>query len=157
MANRRAFNLDNLGGLVVQPRAEPAFRFHSAVLAQGDGEKRKSGHAMNHAIQQIISRTVASDEVADIFDVAFMGEGREAGKIGEEDGDLLSFGVRGRRDFLNGRAGRVDRLAAGRTKSRRRRQFRLTVRATGRLASTALWARLEQGGNLGSTGGAKHG
>jgi hypothetical protein len=41
-----------------------------AVLAKGDGEKRKSADDMEHAIRQIISRAIASDEVVDIFAAA---------------------------------------------------------------------------------------
>jgi type I restriction enzyme R subunit len=46
------------------------FQAVRAVLAKGDGEKRKSDDEMNHAIRQIISRAVASDEVVDIFAAA---------------------------------------------------------------------------------------
>ncbi len=46
------------------------FQAVRAVLAKGDGEKRKSDDEMNHAIRQIISRAVASDEVLDIFAAA---------------------------------------------------------------------------------------
>jgi len=46
------------------------FQAVRAVLAKGDGEKRKSDYEMNHAIRQIISRAVASDEVMDIFAAA---------------------------------------------------------------------------------------
>lgn len=43
------------------------FQAVRAVLAKGDGEKRKPDDEMNHAIRQIISRAVASDEVVDII------------------------------------------------------------------------------------------
>jgi len=46
------------------------FQAVRAVLAKGDGEKRKSADNMDHAIRQIISRAVASDEVVDIFAAA---------------------------------------------------------------------------------------
>ncbi len=46
------------------------FQAVGAVLAKGDGEKRKSDDEMNNAIRQIISRAVASDEVVDIFAAA---------------------------------------------------------------------------------------
>jgi type I restriction enzyme, R subunit len=46
------------------------FQAVRAVLAKGDGEKRMSDDEMNHAIRQIISRAVASDEVMDIFAAA---------------------------------------------------------------------------------------
>jgi type I restriction enzyme R subunit len=46
------------------------FQAVRAVLAKGDGEKRKSDEEMNHAIRQIISRAVASEEVLDIFAAA---------------------------------------------------------------------------------------
>src|SRR5260370_34583960 len=46
------------------------FQAVRAVLAKGDGQKRKSDDEMNHAIRQIISRAVASDEVLDIFAAA---------------------------------------------------------------------------------------
>jgi type I restriction enzyme R subunit len=46
------------------------FQAVRAVLAKGDGEKRKSADAMDQAIRQIISRAVASDEVLDIFAAA---------------------------------------------------------------------------------------
>lgn len=46
------------------------FQAVRAVLAKGDGEKRKSTDDMEHAIRQIISRAVASDEVVDIFAAA---------------------------------------------------------------------------------------
>src|SRR6266849_6701008 len=46
------------------------FQAVRAVLAKGDGERRKSDDEMNHAIRQIISRAVASDEVVDIFAAA---------------------------------------------------------------------------------------
>ncbi|MDB6021370.1 MAG: box helicase [Pedosphaera sp.] len=46
------------------------FQAVRAALAKGDGEKRKSADDMDHAIRQIISRAVASDEVVDIFAAA---------------------------------------------------------------------------------------
>lgn len=46
------------------------FQAIRAVLAKGDGDKRKSTDDMEHAIRQIISRAVASDEVVDIFAAA---------------------------------------------------------------------------------------
>jgi type I restriction enzyme, R subunit len=46
------------------------FQAVRAVLAKGDGEKRKSADTMDHAIRQIISRAVSSDEVVDIFAAA---------------------------------------------------------------------------------------
>jgi type I restriction enzyme R subunit len=46
------------------------FQAVRAVLAKGDGDKRKSADDMEHAIRQIISRAVASDEVVDIFAAA---------------------------------------------------------------------------------------
>ena len=46
------------------------FQAVRAVLAKGDGEKRKSADDMEHAIRQIISRAIASDEVVDIFAAA---------------------------------------------------------------------------------------
>ncbi len=46
------------------------FQAVRAVLAKGDGEKRKSADEMDQAIRQIISRAVASDEVVDIFAAA---------------------------------------------------------------------------------------
>jgi type I restriction enzyme R subunit len=46
------------------------FQAVRAVLAKGDGEKRKTADEMDHAIRQIISRAVASDEVVDIFAAA---------------------------------------------------------------------------------------
>jgi type I restriction enzyme R subunit len=46
------------------------FQAVRAVLAKGDGEKRKSADEMDQAIRQIISRAVASDAVVDIFAAA---------------------------------------------------------------------------------------
>jgi type I restriction enzyme, R subunit len=46
------------------------FQAVRAVLAKGDGEKRKTADDIDHAIRQIISRAVASDEVVDIFAAA---------------------------------------------------------------------------------------
>ena len=46
------------------------FQAVRAVLAKGDGEKRKTADEMDQAIRQIISRAVASDEVVDIFAAA---------------------------------------------------------------------------------------
>lgn len=46
------------------------FQAVRAVLAKGDGERRKSAEDIDHAIRQIISRAVASDEVLDIFAAA---------------------------------------------------------------------------------------
>jgi type I restriction enzyme R subunit len=46
------------------------FQAVRAVLAKGDGERRKSADDVDHAIRQIISRAVASDEVLDIFAAA---------------------------------------------------------------------------------------
>jgi type I restriction enzyme, R subunit len=46
------------------------FQAVRAVLAKGDGEKRKTADDMDYAIRQIISRAVASDEVVDIFAAA---------------------------------------------------------------------------------------
>lgn len=46
------------------------FQAVRAVLAKGDGEKRKSTDDMEHAIRQIVSRAIASDEVVDIFAAA---------------------------------------------------------------------------------------
>jgi len=46
------------------------FQAVRAVLAKGDGDKRKSVDDIDHAIRQIISRAVASDEVIDIFAAA---------------------------------------------------------------------------------------
>jgi type I restriction enzyme, R subunit len=46
------------------------FQAIRAVLAKGDGDRRKSADDMEHAIRQIISRAVASDEVVDIFAAA---------------------------------------------------------------------------------------
>jgi type I restriction enzyme, R subunit len=46
------------------------FQAVRAVLAKGDREKRKTADDMEHAIRQIISRAVASDEVVDIFAAA---------------------------------------------------------------------------------------
>ncbi|HMJ65261.1 MAG TPA: type I restriction enzyme endonuclease domain-containing protein, partial [Candidatus Binatia bacterium] len=46
------------------------FQAVRAVLAKGDGERRKSVDDIDHAIRQIISRAVASDEVVDIFAAA---------------------------------------------------------------------------------------
>lgn len=46
------------------------FQAVRAVLAKGEGERRKSADDMDHAIRQIISRAVASDEVVDIFAAA---------------------------------------------------------------------------------------
>ncbi|MGB8369727.1 MAG: type I restriction endonuclease subunit R [Limisphaerales bacterium] len=46
------------------------FQAVRAVLAKGDGEKRKTADDIDHAIRQIISRAVSSDEVVDIFAAA---------------------------------------------------------------------------------------
>jgi len=46
------------------------FQAVRAVLAKGDGEKRKTADDIDYAIRQIISRAVASDEVVDIFAAA---------------------------------------------------------------------------------------
>ena len=46
------------------------FQAVRAVLAKSDGEKRKSADDIDHAIRQIISRAVSSDEVVDIFAAA---------------------------------------------------------------------------------------
>jgi len=46
------------------------FQAVRAVLAKGDGDKKKSADDIDHAIRQIISRAVASDEVVDIFAAA---------------------------------------------------------------------------------------
>ncbi|MCI0744972.1 MAG: type I restriction endonuclease subunit R [Verrucomicrobia subdivision 3 bacterium] len=46
------------------------FQAVRAVLAKGDGDRRKSADDIDHAIRQIISRAVASDEVVDIFAAA---------------------------------------------------------------------------------------
>jgi len=46
------------------------FQAVRAVLAKGDSEQRKSDDEMDHAIRQIISRAVSSDEVVDIFAAA---------------------------------------------------------------------------------------
>jgi type I restriction enzyme, R subunit len=46
------------------------FQSVRAVLAKGDGEKRRSADEMDHAIRQIISRAIASDKVMDIFAAA---------------------------------------------------------------------------------------
>jgi type I restriction enzyme R subunit len=46
------------------------FQAVRAVLAKGDGEKRKTADDIGYAIRQIISRAVASDEVVDIFAAA---------------------------------------------------------------------------------------
>jgi type I restriction enzyme R subunit len=46
------------------------FQAVRAVLAKGDGQGRKYDDDMDHAIRQIISRAVASDEVVDIFAAA---------------------------------------------------------------------------------------
>ena len=46
------------------------FQAVRAVLAKGDGERKKTADEMDYAIRQIISRAVASDEVVDIFAAA---------------------------------------------------------------------------------------
>src|SRR5260370_13066481 len=46
------------------------FQAVRGVLAKGDGERRKSADDIDHAIRQIISRAVSSDEVVDIFAAA---------------------------------------------------------------------------------------
>ncbi len=46
------------------------FQAVRAVLAKGDGEKKKTADDIDHAIRQIISRAVSSDEVVDIFAAA---------------------------------------------------------------------------------------
>ena len=42
----------------------------AALLESAEGEKKKSAEEIDHAIRQIISRAVTSEEVADIFAAA---------------------------------------------------------------------------------------
>jgi type I restriction enzyme R subunit len=46
------------------------FQAVRAAIAKAGGEKRRTGEELDHAIRQIISRAVASDEVVDIFAAA---------------------------------------------------------------------------------------
>ena len=46
------------------------FQAVRAAIAKAGGEKRRAGEELDHAIRQIISRAVASDEVVDIFAAA---------------------------------------------------------------------------------------
>jgi type I restriction enzyme R subunit len=67
----KAFALSVPNAKAIEIRDDVGF-FQSvrAVLAKGSGEKRKSADDIEHAIRQIISRAVASDEVVDIFAAA---------------------------------------------------------------------------------------
>jgi hypothetical protein len=44
--------------------------YDRAALAKAGGERRRTGDELDHAIRQIISRAVVSDEVVDIFSAA---------------------------------------------------------------------------------------
>lgn len=46
------------------------FQAVNAVLAKSDGRRRKSTEELDHAVRQIVSKAVTSDQIVDIFDAA---------------------------------------------------------------------------------------
>ena len=74
------------------PGAAPAMQTAArAVLAKGTGTGRKTGEELDHAIRQIISKAVVSEEVIDVFDRhpcvrAYFNDHHHAGNFAERKG-----------------------------------------------------------------------
>src|SRR5207245_8187867 len=68
-SNNFAIDVPNPKSMKIRDDRE-FFQAVRAVLKKGDEERRKSADDIDHAIRQIISRAVSSDEVVDIFAAA---------------------------------------------------------------------------------------